>query len=113
MESGESSVLASLDVAHGQFGSLLARVSADDWERPTPCDEWDVRALADHVASAARIYTALLEGLPFARAMSTGSAVVPATVDRAANFASASASCGALSLHAVRWERFVKCLVVR
>lgn len=35
-------------VAHG-FGSRLAQVGAAQWSAPTPCLEWDVRALGTHV----------------------------------------------------------------
>jgi uncharacterized protein (TIGR03086 family) len=31
------------------FGSRLARVGSDQWDDPTPCTEWNVRALVEHV----------------------------------------------------------------
>ena len=38
-----------LSRALDQTGDLLDHVDADVLERPTPCTEWDVSALADHV----------------------------------------------------------------
>lgn len=31
------------------FGALVDAVPADGWSRPTPCTDWDVRALVNHV----------------------------------------------------------------
>lgn len=31
------------------YGDLLERVAADQWANETPCTEWDVRALVNHV----------------------------------------------------------------
>jgi uncharacterized protein (TIGR03086 family) len=41
-------------VADG-FSERLAGVGADDWSRPTPCTEWDLRALVDHAVGAQRM----------------------------------------------------------
>jgi uncharacterized protein (TIGR03086 family) len=35
--------------AQQQFQSVLANVPADQWSLPTPCPEWDVAALVDHI----------------------------------------------------------------
>jgi len=32
-----------------QFAQFVAEVPPDGWQRPTPCNDWDVRALVDHV----------------------------------------------------------------
>jgi uncharacterized protein (TIGR03086 family) len=31
------------------FSLVVALVQADQWKRPTPCSEWDARALVEHV----------------------------------------------------------------
>ena len=40
-------------VADG-FGERVAAIGADDWAKPTCCDEWDVRGLVDHAIGAQR-----------------------------------------------------------
>lgn len=32
-------------------GVIVARIGNDQWDASTPCDEWDVRTLANHVVS--------------------------------------------------------------
>jgi uncharacterized protein (TIGR03086 family) len=32
-----------------RFAQRVETVEDDDWDRPTPCSEWDVRTLVDHV----------------------------------------------------------------
>ena len=43
-------------------GRRVAGVGADDWHRPTPCADWDVRALVGHVVDENRWAPPLLGG---------------------------------------------------
>jgi uncharacterized protein (TIGR03086 family) len=42
-----------LELAYG----LVARITEVDWSRPTPCSEWDVRALVNHMVGSAHMVT--------------------------------------------------------
>lgn len=72
MTSRHISTLAVLDQAQDAFGAILGGVSHASCAAATPCEEWDVGQLVDHVAGAALIYTALLDGKSFNEAMSAG-----------------------------------------
>ena len=51
-----------LAVARAGFKRRLELVAADDWARPTPCTEWNVRQLVNHVVGSDLRYTDLLSG---------------------------------------------------
>jgi uncharacterized protein (TIGR03086 family) len=42
--------------------SRVAAVGPDEWERPTPCEDWTVRALVNHVVGESLWTPPLLEG---------------------------------------------------
>src|SRR3954451_24748645 len=48
--------------AEGRFQSLVHQVTDDKWAAPTPCSDWDVRALVNHLVYEARWAPPLLEG---------------------------------------------------
>ena len=48
--------------ATAAFEQRLRLVGDDDWSRPTPCSEWDVRALVNHVIGGNHRYVLLLHG---------------------------------------------------
>jgi uncharacterized protein (TIGR03086 family) len=48
--------------AAGRFGHLVHAVRADQWTLPTPCEEWDVRALVGHVVTENLWVPPLFEG---------------------------------------------------
>jgi uncharacterized protein (TIGR03086 family) len=51
-----------LQRAVDQFQSKLDAVGDNEWHQPTPCSEWDVHALVNHVASELRWIPPLMEG---------------------------------------------------
>jgi uncharacterized protein (TIGR03086 family) len=60
-----------LDQAAHEFERRLALVGGDDWDRPTPCDEWTVRDLVNHVIGGCVRYTMLLQGAAAAELLPT------------------------------------------
>ena len=46
------------------FRQRLVEVAHDDWARPTPCDEWTVRDLVNHVVGGNFRYVMILAGEP-------------------------------------------------
>ena len=48
--------------AIASFGSRVAAVKDDQWNAATPCSEWDVRALVNHIVYENRWMPPLLEG---------------------------------------------------
>ena len=42
---------------------IVEAIPADMWDRPTPCRDWDVRTLLNHVVGGLRIFTAELRGV--------------------------------------------------
>lgn len=55
----------SLKEASALFRSRLEQVPADAWEHSTPCSEWDVRALVNHVVGGEKVVPELMAGKTF------------------------------------------------
>jgi uncharacterized protein (TIGR03086 family) len=54
--------LADFDRCLDAFTLLVQGVRPEQWHSPTPCAEWDVRRLLDHVSSGNRMFAALAAG---------------------------------------------------
>jgi uncharacterized protein (TIGR03086 family) len=50
--------------AGAEFRTRLRQAGPDGWHLPTPCDEWDVHALVNHVVGGNVRYRMILEGAP-------------------------------------------------
>lgn len=55
-------LLEALDPAAEEFGRRLRTSPEDAWGNPTPCTEWDVRGLVQHVVGGTWMTVALLDG---------------------------------------------------
>lgn len=51
-----------LSRALDQAGDVLDAVHADDLDKPTPCSEWTVSQLADHLIAAPRNFLTMMSG---------------------------------------------------
>ena len=51
-----------LEVALSAAERLVAAIRPEQWAGPTPCTEWDVRALVGHVVSGNQLFADLLSG---------------------------------------------------
>lgn len=57
-----SAVIERFGRATAQFGDLVHQIKDDQWTNPTPCSDWDVRALVNHLVYEARWAPPLLAG---------------------------------------------------
>jgi uncharacterized protein (TIGR03086 family) len=57
-----SGLVDRFDRATQHFGALVHKVRDDQWDAATPCADWDVRALVNHLVYEARWAVPLLEG---------------------------------------------------
>jgi uncharacterized protein (TIGR03086 family) len=56
--------ILALQRALTQAAELLDAVTPEDLGRPTPCPEWDVRRLANHLIAQPRVFVTMLQGAP-------------------------------------------------
>lgn len=54
--------LSQYETALSEFDRRVHAVSGDQWHNPTPCTEWDVRTLVDHLVTEQRWAPLLLDG---------------------------------------------------
>jgi uncharacterized protein (TIGR03086 family) len=54
--------LALLVRALEQTGAIISRIRSDQASQPTPCTDWDVRALANHTVYDLQMFTASVSG---------------------------------------------------
>jgi uncharacterized protein (TIGR03086 family) len=59
---------AQLEEALELAGRLVSGVKPDQWELPTPCTEWNVRQLVDHLVLGQQLFARVLRGEPFEQA---------------------------------------------
>jgi uncharacterized protein (TIGR03086 family) len=59
-----SAPLEQLRTALTATGGLVAAVAPGQWTAPTPCSDWTVRDLVDHVVFGNRLFAAVLGGEP-------------------------------------------------
>ena len=82
--------LADLARAQAAVRAALARLEADDWGRPTPCDDWDVLAVTRHLVVGDRAFAVSLSGSPYdlaaltAQVADIGPTRLPTTYDAGA-----------------------------
>jgi uncharacterized protein (TIGR03086 family) len=62
MTTTQADPLATLSRAVDQAGDVIAGIAGDQWEMRTPCHEWDVARLVDHVIQSARNGTVRASG---------------------------------------------------
>jgi len=62
--------LDALALATSTFVDVLAQVDDAQLHRPTPCEEWDVAALIEHVGMGSEMAIALVDGASQAEALS-------------------------------------------
>src|SRR6478752_1334000 len=59
-----TALVEQLDGVLDAVGELIADVRPDQWAAPTPCADWTVRRLVDHLIGMNRVFTALLSDQP-------------------------------------------------
>ncbi|MET7597853.1 TIGR03086 family metal-binding protein [Streptomyces sp. NPDC005481] len=50
--------------AYDAVEDLIAEIRPEQWKAPTPCTEWDVRGVVDHLVGMDLVFTAMMEDGP-------------------------------------------------
>jgi uncharacterized protein (TIGR03086 family) len=53
---------AALSLILDRYAELVAGVTPEQWSATTPCENWDVRALVNHVVMGQQVFVAALQG---------------------------------------------------
>jgi uncharacterized protein (TIGR03086 family) len=88
------------------FGRVLGAVRPDQWHRPTPCPDWDVHRLVNHVVRGNLNYRDLVRGAPAAQFLRMRDADALGA-DPVAAFASSVRACAAAFAEPAALDRVV------
>lgn len=50
--------------AYAAVGDLIAEIRPEQWKAPTPCTEWNVRDVVNHLVGMDLVFAAMIEGGP-------------------------------------------------
>jgi uncharacterized protein (TIGR03086 family) len=59
-----SAIFDGLARASAVTGDLIDRIAADQWTAPTPCTDWSVRDVVDHLVGMNLVFVAMFEESP-------------------------------------------------
>jgi uncharacterized protein (TIGR03086 family) len=59
---GEPQILTQIDLAIRITGAVVEAIGDDQWTQPTPCPDWDVRAVTNHLVGGLRLFAQALAG---------------------------------------------------
>ncbi|MGD0924282.1 MAG: TIGR03086 family metal-binding protein [Streptosporangiaceae bacterium] len=63
-DAGRAPLAGQLGRAFDAVAALISNIRADQWSAPTPCTDWTVRQLVNHLIGMNRVFAALLAGQP-------------------------------------------------
>jgi len=63
-DAGRAPLAGQLGRASDAVAGLISNIRADQWSAPTPCPDWTVRQLVNHLIGMNRVFAALLAGQP-------------------------------------------------
>jgi uncharacterized protein (TIGR03086 family) len=63
-DAGQATLPGQLGRAFDVVAGLIGNIQADQWSAPTPCTEWTVRQVVNHLTGMNRVFAVLLAGQP-------------------------------------------------